>query len=1278
MQRIRYWLGTIGLAVVLAACGGGDGGGDADPAPSGTATLGADGGRVVAESAEVVVPPGAMERATTIRIAADSTGAPPLPRWAKASGAMLQLTPHGSTFAEPVTVRLRAPDVALAANERLMIAKAQPGGAWEALTDTQLVDGQLEVKVSSFSFFTPVIVSYVPTTIGSFLPFGMSPVTFSCGGAACPTPVPLTSPAVTASSSGNGGQLPSSCVSPEVQLEFPDMNVIQRLPASPSVVLSRTLPWGSLPTLYQQDSVALRTYLRCRDPNTDAVSRLFLSGGALRVDAFRPFPTIPQVRQFPSALTIASGDSLTLRAVLTGGASARIAQRSFKEPTVTDRAVVYLERLAAGDSNWRTAAIQMQTAANPQPTNAAPWAYWGFDFAVGPVSVLDNGARYRVRACYQAPTATVTACSIGPVATLTVVQQTVLPGFAQQPVSVIVRPGETANFSARANGTPNPTLQWQTRAAGETGWGLTSGGSGSTTADFTTTAVTLADNGRQFRLLATNAAGTTASEVVTLSVSAAAVAPTITSQPTALTVVAGSEAVFAVTAQGTAALSYQWLRNGVTITGANGAQLKLPAVSGSDAATYTVRVSNSAGNVTSAGAVLNVSAVPTNTPVAPTVVTQPAAVAVNEGNVATFAVGVTGSGPMTFQWRRNGVAIPGATAAAHTIPAVSSANAGNYSVAVGNAAGSVTSQSATLAVVPATGSLVAPTISVQPAAVVTVPRATATLAVSASGSGPLSYQWFQDGSPITPGDGPTLSFDSIDAISNGSYTVTVSNAAGSVTSAPAQLLVIGAPQITAQPQAASVIDGATATFTVQASGELLRYQWARNGVAIDGAVDASFSTDPLTLADNGAVYTVIVYNGAGLRTSAGAVLTVTAAPGLQQTTLASMTHTGAVPDNTSGMPTLSSNGRRIAFSSVGTDLVAGGATVGSAYVRDLDTGTTVLVNRTLAGTASSRGVDMFMKISGNGRYVIFSSDDPNLVAGDTNGGTDVFVRDLQLGSTVRVNVTAAGAQVDPNGNGTAVDISADGRFVLFQSGSDLTGGGSALPNGYRWFVRDLQLASVVSIPEFDGFNGAVLSGDGQHAAILDVDAGLYRVRMFDQGVGVRTVLSIPTGDGFVGGRPALSNDGRYVAFAFRSTTLLGGAAASADQIGLVDTQATNPATTLELVSRTAGGLPGDGPSSAPRLSADGRHVLFLSRAPALTGGAGSGCCASAASIRDRVANTTLAASRSVAGAAVSIGADWERIALSPDAGTVAFVADIGDVQAPGTLGGSQVFVAPRP
>ena len=880
MRCIWQWLGAIGLVFGLAGCGGS---GDEAPAPSGTATVGVDGGRVFVESAEVRVPPGSMVENTTLRIAEDSTGAPPLPSWAKASGAILQLTPHGSSFNEPVTVRIRAPNVTLAANERLMIAKAQPDGAWEALTDTQLVGGQLEVQVRSFSYFVPVVVTYVLGPQATFVPFGMSPVTFSCGGTACSTPV-ILGPPVTATASGNGGQLPAGCVNPIVSLDMQgaiNRPSLQRVPAAPSTVLSGAVDYGSVPTneLYGNSRVRVQTFLTCRDAVTDASSRLNLSAGEFRVDALFGFPALPLVREFPAALTVAPGDNLTISTVLMRGASARITQtRLFTAPTANDQATVYLERLSSGESNWRIVDLKRQTTANPSPTGAQPWAYWGFDFALGQVTALDNGSLFRLRACYQVPTATAVACNTGPVATLTVVQRSTVPSFTQQPASVLVQPGQTANFSARANGTPNPTLQWQTRAASEVSWSTASTGSGATSGDYTSGATTLADTGRQFRLLATNGAGSTASEVVTLSVSAAAVGPTISSQPTALTVVVGSDAVFAVSAQGTAALSYQWLRNGERITGANSAQLRLPAVSSGDGATYAVQVGNSVGNVTSADVALTVSPVATTAPVPLSIVTQPAAVAVNEGNVATFAVGVNGSGPFSFQWRRNGVAITGATAAAITMAAVSSANAGNYSVLIGNAAGTVTSQSATLAVVPASGSAVAPAIATQPVSVVVVPRSSTTLAISASGSAPLTYQWLQNGLPVPGANGPTLTMDSLGAVSNGSYTVTVSNAAGTVTSAPAQLLVIGAPQITGQPQTASAASGATATFTVQADGEQLRYQWTRNGSAIAGAVAASVTTEALSAADNGAVYGVLVYNAAGLVASGGAVLTVTAAP----------------------------------------------------------------------------------------------------------------------------------------------------------------------------------------------------------------------------------------------------------------------------------------------------------------------------------------------------------------------------------------------------------------
>ena len=329
-------------------------------------------------------------------------------------------------------------------------------------------------------------------------------------------------------------------------------------------------------------------------------------------------------------------------------------------------------------------------------------------------------------------------------------------------------------------------------------------------------------------------------------------------------------------------------------------------------------------------------------------------------------------------------------------------------------------------------------------------------------------------------------------------------------------------------------------------------------------------------------------------------------------TLASATNAGGVPNNISLTPSLSSNGRRIAFTSRGNDLVAGYAFQDGAYVRDLDAGTTELITRTPTGGASSGGAGTFVKISGNGRYVIFTSSAPDLVPGDTNGsggtngGGDVFVRDLQAGTTVRVNVLPDGSQHGNVGDlyDDWVDISDDGRFALFRSTVDLTGTGSMPPAtpgvaGARWFVRNLTSATTTAISAFDNtrFSNnrrAALSGDGRHVAMLDVDAGgAYRVRVFDPVLGARTVLTIAGIDGYVDDSIplALSQDGRYVAFSFKSRTLLAGAAASAQQVGVIDTQASNPATTLELVSRTASGLPGNSYSSGPGISADGRYVV---------------------------------------------------------------------------------------
>jgi len=391
------------------------------------------------------------------------------------------------------------------------------------------------------------------------------------------------------------------------------------------------------------------------------------------------------------------------------------------------------------------------------------------------------------------------------------------------------------------------------------------------------------------------------------------VAPAITTQPASLSVVAGSDAAFAVAATGSEALGYQWRLDGTPIAGATGPVLRLSAVGAGSAGGYSVVVSNAAGSAASDTAILTVSA-GAPTPVAPTIVTQPAAVAVHSGDTATFAVGVGGSGPFTFAWRKDGAPIAGATSAALTLVGVATSDSGSYSVVVGNAAGSVTSLDAALSVtVTPPPALTAPSISTQPATLVVVPGDAATLAVAASGSGPLGYQWSLDGTPVAGATGPVLTLSSVGAAQAGSYTVTIANDAGTVTSNPAQLILVGAPSITVQPADATVAEGSTATFSVTASGAGLRYQWQRNGLVITGATGPSHTTAATALVDGGAVYGVLVYNGAGLVMSRLAVLTVTAfVPASRAWVPAALIETDNVGDATRARVAMDATGNAIA------------------------------------------------------------------------------------------------------------------------------------------------------------------------------------------------------------------------------------------------------------------------------------------------------------------------------------------------------------------------------
>src|SRR5436190_16124405 len=137
-------------------------------------------------------------------------------------------------------------------------------------------------------------------------------------------------------------------------------------------------------------------------------------------------------------------------------------------------------------------------------------------------------------------------------------------------------------------------------------------------------------------------------------------------------------------------------------------------------------------------------ATPTPTPVPPSITTQPANKTVNPGETATFSVTATGSTPLSYQWRKNGANITGATSRSYTTPATTAADNGSlYSVVVSNSGGSVTSHNATLTV------RLPPTITTQPANKTVNVGQTAKFSVTATGTTPLQYQWMKNGVNIT-------------------------------------------------------------------------------------------------------------------------------------------------------------------------------------------------------------------------------------------------------------------------------------------------------------------------------------------------------------------------------------------------------------------------------------------------------------------------------------------------------------------------------------------------
>lgn len=281
---------------------------------------------------------------------------------------------------------------------------------------------------------------------------------------------------------------------------------------------------------------------------------------------------------------------------------------------------------------------------------------------------------------------------------------------------------------------------------------------------------------------------------------------------------------------------------------------------------------------------------------------------------------------------------------------------------------------------------------------------------------------------------------------------------------------------------------------------------------------------------------------------------------------------------------ISDDGRFVVYVSVATNLVAGDTgPFFDVFVKDRVTGVNERVSVDSSGAQANNesGIGR-VSISADGRYVAFDSFASNLVPGDTNGAIDVFVHDRQTGSTERVSLDSAGSQANQGAMEPA--LGADGRFVCFTSlSSDLVPGDT---NGaLDVFVRDLQLGTTVRASVGPGgvqANG--ISNDGE-----------------------------------------ITPDGRFVAFTSSATNLVAGSFGAGTQIYVRDLQSG----TVECVSLVAPGVGGNGASFSPSISDDGRFVGFGSNASDLFAGDSNGVID--AFVRDRLLGTTLLASATPAG-----------------------------------------------
>ncbi len=268
---------------------------------------------------------------------------------------------------------------------------------------------------------------------------------------------------------------------------------------------------------------------------------------------------------------------------------------------------------------------------------------------------------------------------------------------------------------------------------------------------------------------------------------------------------------------------------------------------------------------------------------------------------------------------------------------------------------------------------------------------------------------------------------------------------------------------------------------------------------------------------------------------------------------------GGQGNGDSTYPQMSPNGRYVVFASVASNLSSSDRNGNSDIFRhDLQTGQTVQVS-VGAGGAQSNGASLYPAISGDGRYVAFQSAASNLVAGDSNRQTDIFVRDMQSGRTERVSVSSSGAQA--SGRSGYPDLSDDGRYVIFISKARNLASGKS--NSFDdLFMHDRTTGNTTKLTK--GLGGAQINGN---------------------------TIS-----------PEMSGNGNFVVFGSDASNLVGGDTNRVSDVFRVDVRSG----VTRRMSVGSGGQQGTQRSFQQHISQDGSHVVYSTSSGTLASGDSNG------------------------------------------------------------------------